>query len=119
TDYYYRVSYTQGGTTNFSQTFHVRTPAAIFALRGAFPNPTGGLTRIDYELAMPGHTTLSLYDLSGRRVRTLLSGQFGPGAGSILWDGRSDAGLRVAAGQYFARLVSGGQARTLRIMLLN
>ncbi len=47
---------------------------------------------------------LSVYDASGRRIRTLESGVFAAGVRTVRWDGRDDRGRPVAAGVYFARL---------------
>jgi flagellar hook assembly protein FlgD len=51
---------------------------------------------------------LAIYDLTGRRVRTVLHGIRAAGPGSVTWDGRDEAGLRLANGLYFARLAAPG-----------
>jgi len=60
--------------------------------------------------------TLDLYDLRGRRIRRLVDG---PGAvhARTPWDGLDDRGHRAPAGLYFARLASGGERVTARVVL--
>jgi len=68
--------------------------------------------------APPGRrATLDLYDLRGRRIRRLVDG---PGSvrGRATWDGVDDRGNRAPAGLYFARLASGGERVTARVVLL-
>jgi hypothetical protein len=59
---------------------------------------------------------LSLYDVSGRLIRELVSEALEPGGHSVTWDGLDGTGERVAGGTYFARLSAGGYALTRRII---
>ena len=61
---------------------------------------------------------LSLYDISGRRVRTLLEGLAGEGAHELVWSGRDDAGRSVAAGVYWVRLETEEGARSTQLIRL-
>jgi subtilisin family serine protease len=82
------------------------------------PNPAAGIAHIRYALpATDASAELVIYDVAGRRVRTLASG-FGSvaAAGSLTWDGRDDAGRRLATGVYFARLRGRSGERTARIV---
>jgi len=78
----------------------------------AAPDPMRETTDIPFRLAQRGHTSLTLFDAAGRRVRSIVSSEFPAGEHSARWDGRDGAGRRVHAGLYFYRLVAGGQ--TLR-----
>jgi len=83
------------------------------------PNPFGSQTTIVY--AVPDgrrRTTLRVFDVRGRVVRTLLDGAQVERTASVVWDGRSDAGQRVAAGVYFYRLQHGLETITRRVALL-
>ena len=60
--------------------------------------------------------SIGFYDLTGRLLHTLPVGT--DTAGVAHWDGRDQSGHRVPAGLYFARLVSGSQHATTRIVLL-
>ncbi len=81
----------------------------IFGLSQNYPNPFGRSTTISYTLpsAVGGRLTavnLSVYDVSGRLVRTLVDGDNKPGFYSVTWDGRDSSGSAVANGVYFYRL---------------
>ncbi|MBK6898764.1 MAG: T9SS type A sorting domain-containing protein [bacterium] len=69
------------------------------------PNPSsGGRVTIDYALADKGAgETVAIYDIAGRRIRTL-DGGLKSGGGQLQWNGQSDDGRPVAAGIYFVRL---------------
>jgi hypothetical protein len=82
------------------------------------PNPAPGACAIRFGLAAAGPTTLAIYDVTGRRVRTLRSGWSPPGRALERWDGRDDAGRALPPGAYFARLAVGGRAQARRIALV-
>jgi hypothetical protein len=64
-------------------------------------------------------TRVSIYDASGRTVKTLAGGVMAPGVQSVTWDGRDESGQQVAPGAYFARLSWGGTPRaTERITIV-
>jgi len=65
------------------------------------PNPIRSETVIAHHIPAGGTATIDVFDLAGRRVRTLQS------SGSVVWDGRDDSGRNVAPGIYFVRLLSG------------
>jgi hypothetical protein len=70
-----------------------------FMLGQNYPNPFNPSTTITYDVAGEGTVDLSVYDLLGRRVATLVSGYVQPGRYSVIWDARS-----VSTGVYFARI---------------
>jgi hypothetical protein len=75
-----------------------------FAVLSNYPNPFNPSTTLRFELPKDGCVTLKIYDLSGRLVKVLLSGNQTAGAHTAVWDGTDDAGHKVAAGVYFYRL---------------
>jgi hypothetical protein len=93
-------------------------PITRLALRGAFPNPAGGQAWIQFELPARTELTLSIHDISGRLVATLLRGPQDEGSHGIVWDSRDGRGRPVPSGAYFARLQTprGAVAQT-RIVL--
>ncbi len=84
-----------------------------------FPNPFNPNTLIRYGFEPPGgHTTLAIYDVHGRRVRTLVNEYQPAGVHTVVWDGRDNAGMKVASGVYFYRLTAPGVEETRRMVLL-
>jgi len=94
---------------------HVAPPGARPALRNA-PNPFVSATTIRFDHPRAGPVRLAIFDVTGRRVRTLLDAAVAAGLQSVAWDGRDDAGRRVGAGVYMARLDADGVAATLRVL---
>ncbi len=82
------------------------------------PNPASGACVLRFSLAAPRRGSLAVFDASGRRVRTLASGDFASGDHVPRWDGRDDAGRALQAGVYFARLRLDDRTETRRITLL-
>jgi hypothetical protein len=83
------------------------------------PNPFRG--RLTFVVAVPaaaGPVELSVYDLAGRRIRTLTRGALAPGRHTFLWDGRTDGGRRLAAGVYVSRLSGAARSVTRRATLV-
>ena len=83
------------------------SPTFTNRFQGNFPNPFNPATTLRFSLAESRHTTMRIYDVRGRLVRTLVDGTLEVGEHDLRWDGRNNAGLRQASGVYFVRLVSG------------
>ena len=88
-----------------------------FALLGARPNPARGATEIEWRLPSSSEVRLSLYDVSGRLVRTLADGVYGAGLHRTSWDGRDAAGRPVSGGAYYCRMEA-GEFRATRTVLV-
>lgn len=89
-----------------------------FELAQNYPNPFNPSTKITFRLPEQSEVVLEVFDVTGRRVATLVDGVLEPGSYEAEWDGRSDAGVPVAGGVYFVRLTSGAFADTKTMMLL-
>jgi hypothetical protein len=66
-----------------------------------YPNPTTGKATVTYFLRKGGEVMVRVCDISGRQVKTLMSGYLPSGYHSATWDGRNEAGAEVASGMYF------------------
>ncbi|MCK4546480.1 MAG: T9SS type A sorting domain-containing protein, partial [Candidatus Eisenbacteria sp.] len=85
------------------------------------PNPFAVSTQISYSIpagAARSSVTLSIYDVTGRRVRQLVDRDQVPGVYHVLWDGRDRNGTPVASGIYFCWLRTGGETTSRRMVLL-
>jgi hypothetical protein len=88
-------------------------------LQGNAPNPFNPSTVIHYQLPTAAEVRLDVYDVLGRRLRTLEHGatrKAGPHA--VRWDGKDDAGREVASGVYFYRLEAAGEVVTRKMVLM-
>lgn len=83
------------------------------------PNPCRDRTTLRYRLDAPGPARLTVHDLQGRAIATLVDGSLERGEHSATWTGRDARGRRVPAGVYLLRLATAGGARTpARLVLL-
>jgi hypothetical protein len=89
-----------------------------FRLMANYPNPFNPQTMIPFELSHSGDASITVYNLMGQKVTTLLSGPITAGYHVVSWDARDAAGLEVATGIYLVRLESEGLSATQKITLL-
>jgi 1,4-alpha-glucan branching enzyme len=73
-----------------------------------YPNPFNPETSIRYELAQSGRVKLEVFNVTGKKIANLVDGFQQAGVYEVHWKGNNDAGIPVASGIYFYRLVSGG-----------
>jgi len=78
-------------------------PVTATELSSAAPNPFRRNTGIRYQLARPGHTKLSIFDATGRAVRTLVNSEQEPGSYAVTWDGTDSRRRILPKGIYFVR----------------
>jgi hypothetical protein len=111
---YHVTAVYQGGESGPSNLVTVDVPAVatdedlhafgITGLGGFHPNPSRGPMEVHYTLAHDAAVTVTVYDLAGRRVRTLVEGKVDKGAHSVIWHGTDMNDRSVAAGLYFCRM---------------
>ena len=69
-----------------------------FAIHQNYPNPFNPVTTLRYDLPDQGYVRITIYDMLGRDVKTLINGYQDPGYRSIIWDATNDYGIAVCAG---------------------
>jgi flagellar hook assembly protein FlgD len=82
------------------------------------PNPLEQSARVTYSLPGGRHVRLTVHDVRGRTVRTLVNRFREAGRHAEVWDGCDDAGTRVSPGIYFMRLDGGKRALHQRVVLI-
>lgn len=106
-EYAYTAAYDPGLTDDDE------TGRPIAASLTTYPNPfylSSGPATVRYEVGLSGEVQLTLYNVMGRKVRTLVDGFHGEGTFTTTWDGKDDGGRRVASGVYLCRMTTGGAA---------
>jgi predicted GH43/DUF377 family glycosyl hydrolase len=93
-------------------------PGAGPTLRQNTPNPFNPATTISYELHTAGRVELRVFDVSGKLVRSLVSGDKTPGIHVVDWDGTDNTGRRMSSGVYLYRLVFDGVVVDTRKMMM-
>ena len=90
-----------------------------FALKQNYPNPFNPSTLIRYQLPEQTNVTISIYDLMGRSVRTLIPGESQKaGYRQVLWNATNDLGQPVSAGMYIYTIQAGEFRQTKKMVLL-
>ena len=76
------------------------------------------VTTITYDLDRTGVVVLTIYDVLGREVRTLVNTRQVSGSHTVVWDGRNNAGIPVASGTYISLLQSENRTTSRRLTLI-
>lgn len=104
---------------DFTMTAVDESVPQAFVLQQNFPNPFNPSTTIPFFLEKSGMVDLSIYNVLGQKVRTLLDGYITAGAHQPVWDGRDQIGRGVGAGIYIYQLRSGSQVESKKMLLLD
>lgn len=118
-----------GPTGNTGRVYRLISPVGVadesdpeipvgFALDQNYPNPFNPTTTITYHLPQTAHVKLTLFDVLGREITTLVDGQMPAGSYSIDWDGTDNAGQSVPSGVYLYRLSTESSSTTKAMTLI-
>jgi hypothetical protein len=108
-------------TTDVDTDPDVAITPSVLELEPPFPNPFNSSTRIRFAAhpsGAPSPVSLTIYNLSGRRVRVLHEHLLLAGSRAALWDGRDDRGRNLSSGVYFVVLACTENQRAQKILLL-
>jgi|GEM_PF-2613360 len=89
-----------------------------YAIDQNYPNPFNPNTIISYAIPQAGHVKLEIYDLTGRRVCTLINQHQTAGYKSIVWNGRNEFGDAASTGIYFYRIIAGDFTQTKKMVFM-
>ncbi|MBD3288851.1 cellulase family glycosylhydrolase, partial [candidate division KSB1 bacterium] len=107
--------------------FKIRNPTTVeqekalqmdFKLFPAYPNPFNPKTTIRYQLSDVSDVNLSIYNVNGELVRTLVAGQQSAGLHDVEWDATNNEGQKVSSGVYLYRLHAGDRIQNRKLMLM-
>lgn len=91
---------------------------AVLKLIGNYPNPFNPATTISFSNTMPSDLDLSIYNLRGQLVKTLVNGMTASGSHSVIWNGTDDNNRQVSSGVYYYRLSSSGKVQTGKMLMI-
>lgn len=89
-----------------------------FALHQNYPNPFNPTTTIRFDLPAAGSVNVSIFNVRGELIRTLVDGDMSAGFHTIRWNGRNNSGQATASGVYFYRLTAGDFSSTRKLLFL-
>ncbi len=121
TEYRYRL-----GDVNTAGVVTMHSPIAVTttvlpqstAMLNAYPNPFNPETTINYQLHMDSQVSITVYDLLGRTVKTLIDEQQVAGSYHAIWNGTDEAGAKAASGAYLVRMQTQEITQTQKVLLL-
>ena len=96
----------------------LQTRPEAFALANNYPNPFNPATTIKYALPQAADVELTVYNVVGQSVRTLVAEHQSAGRYVVEWDATNDNGRSLSSGMYFYRLEAGGEFHEVKKMLL-
>lgn len=105
------------GTATSVDTTPTELPSR-FELQPCYPNPFNPQTTLSYSVPFADHVRLTITDILGREVITLVDQLEPAGTREVTWDGRDKTGARVASGVYFYQMVTKDFVATRKMVLL-
>jgi PKD repeat protein len=89
-----------------------------FVLHQNHPNPFNPVTTLNYDLQKNGLVTIAIYDMLGKKVKTIINQYQDAGYRTVIWDATNDYGKPVSAGIYLYQIQAGEYLQTKKMVLL-
>ena len=89
-----------------------------FSLMQNYPNPFNPTTTIRYELPVSSYVVLTVYNILGQEIRTLVNAEQTAGVKTVVWDATDEFGKPAVSGIYFYKIEASDFSRTLKLMLM-
>ena len=128
TEYFYRVSYYANGQSEYSEVLSVTLEAVnvddgeqlptVYALHQNYPNPFNPVTNLSYDLPEDAMVNITIFDMMGKVVRTLVNGQQSAGYKRLQWSATNNSGHPISAGLYIYTIQAGDFSQTRKMILL-
>ncbi|MFA3783783.1 FlgD immunoglobulin-like domain containing protein [Melioribacteraceae bacterium 4301-Me] len=97
---------------------NVREVPTSFSMSQNYPNPFNPTTTIKYAIPEKAQVKLTIYNMLGQQIKTLVNTEQDAGFYKVTWDGTNDFGSRVASGIYIYRIEAGKYVSTMKMNLL-
>lgn len=89
-----------------------------FAVKQNYPNPFNPTTTIEFSVPQNSNVKVSIYNLIGQEIRTLVNSEMETGTYKVTWNGENNFGQQVNSGVYLYRVVSGDKVQTMKMTLM-
>ena len=116
--YLYRFISSSDQIVNLNITENIYPKVSNIKLHQNYPNPFNPVTSLRYDLSNSGLVNITIYDMMGRIVKTLVNGSQTAGYKSIKWNATNDRNESVSAGLYLYTIQSGELRQTKKMILL-
>ncbi len=117
--YWYKLAdISLDGLVTMHEAIQVTVQPAEYVLEQNYPNPFNPLTTIRFSLKEAGEVSLTVINMQGQIVRTLVSNKMEAGIHELHWDAMNDAGIPMPSGNYFCILKANGFNKTMQMILL-
>ncbi|MCH8012349.1 MAG: T9SS type A sorting domain-containing protein [Candidatus Marinimicrobia bacterium] len=90
----------------------------VYSLSQNYPNPFNPYSTISFGLPEQAYIRLTIYDILGRKVRTLMDKRLEPGYHEIVWNGKDNHGNNVSSGMYLYAIQAGHFISVRKMVLL-
>jgi len=89
-----------------------------YAFHQNYPNPFNPVTTLRYDIPEKSHVNITIYDMLGRQVKTLINQTQDAGFKSVVWNATNNYGIPVSAGIYLYQIQAGEYMHTKKMVLL-
>ena len=128
TEYFYRVSFNAGDWSEHSEVLAITLEQLNvvsqgqlpneYALHQNYPNPFNPVTNLNYDLPEDAMVNITIYDMMGKVVASLVNGQQSAGFKTLHWDATNQSGMPISAGLYIYTIQAGEFNQTRKMILL-
>ena len=109
---------TFSGLTSIEDPGKIKTVVDNFVLFQNYPNPFNPSTNIQYNLSIPGNVEVSIYNISGQKIRQLVCENQQEGNHTLVWDGKNNNGEAVTSGLYLYKVIFENTVSSKKMILV-
>jgi len=118
-NYWYRLAdISLDGAMHMHKAVQVTVQPAEYSLEQNYPNPFNPVTTIRFSLREAGEVSLTVVNMQGQVVRTLVAARMEAGIHELRWDAKNEAGIPMPSGSYLCILKANGFNKTMQMTLL-
>ena len=101
----------------FSNNMNTNMPESYF-IHQNYPNPFNPSTIIQFGIPTEEYVSIEIFNISGKKVRSLSTGVISAGYHEVMWDGKNDNGIQIPTGIYFCKISSRNFQKNIRMLYI-